>query len=215
MADDRQLFRDAQSGKPGITTTAPRTKQVGVRFPDGRVIVPPVGVDAETFARWNGIALEPRSRDKQPPPGVPHKDELNMSDRDSSADSSYDEIVYESGAGSPPSSAGTAVIPEASALAATSGLGFEKSVSDEYTPLRSVSREHGNAFVDQLAVHTISGKAFVKTAELEALVSKTNSRGGKGKRADDDGAEAKVTTEIANARAARKRAFAMRKSQQS
>jgi hypothetical protein len=200
-----RIVRTAATRQPRLITTEPKQRAaVGVRFPDGRIIVPPAGVSVDDFARWNGIELAPKS--KKPPAGLPHSSELDLAD--DPASSSYDEIIAISGSSAVPTlNMGSAIPTLGSSKTAASGFG--KTPTEGYTALREVTRKHGSAFVGQLALTKINGKSYVKTADLEALASR-NSRGSRQQQKNPAGAEAVVSKEIANATAARKRAWEAR-----
>ena len=121
---------------------------------------------------------------------------MKFDDRDTSFDSSYDTIVAESGKrGSPDASAGTA-----------SARGFED--ADPLIPLRQATRRYRN-LLGNVKIVQRGSQRFVRKSDLDTYVNKQR-RGTKLTDSQTTGAAETVSKEIANARAARRRAFEAR-----
>ena len=221
MANSTRKVRRSPDWAPQLVSTEPRRqRRQAVRMPDGNVYAVPDGMTAEEFGRINGVKIAPRARNRKPPAGMPHDSELNVrfadDDRDISLDSSYDEIVAESGVSGRPSGipalSGASVIPTVSTPSAIPTLGAASGFDHPLalTPWREVTRKHGNAFLGKLKLIKVDGVNHVKTDDLNALIASTPSRGSRKKQADDSGAAVVVSKAVKSATDARKRAFEAR-----
>lgn len=176
-----------------VKDTRPRQ---GIQLSNGDVLELPRGISADMVAESLGVELRPRPEDRRPPEGLPDSREIDLSDDD------YDEVVMpevKPGGGS----------SSASATFASSTAGTATTADPDLISFREATKQVRD-LMGRISIITVGGDPFVKRADLDALKSR---RGSKVKLPSDPaGAGETISREVKNARDARSRSRAHRKS---